>query len=334
MKLARRFWLGLALALALAPQACTSPPAPVRQPALELAPAKLDLGTLTQNQPARASVQLRNLGPFVRPSLAASSARCRAQGLPESLATGQTATLTVICQSDLLGPLQEQLLLLDGDVLATLGIVGKVEPLVGFDTTFLDLRPAFGQTQSADVRLVGARAAQARPKVTTTGGDLVTVTPLPSNAGAVPGFRVACRGHKVGMHAGSLVVATGLPESPTLTLSWGCRVPATLQVEPSHPYFNLRVSGARATTLTVSSTHPGFTVKSAKVSEGPFTATVEKPHPDGRVPITIRVKNHEIPDDARSATGKLLIQTNDPREPNKEVPLFGLGRINKVTRPE
>lgn len=330
MKLARRFWL--ALALALAPQACTSQRAPVRQPALELAPARLDLGTLTQNQPARATVQLRNLGPFVRPSLAASSARCRGQGLPESLAPGQTATLTVICQSDLLGPLQEQLVLLDGDVLATLAIAGKVEPLLGFDTTFVDLRPDFDQTQSADVHLTGARAAQARPKLTTSGGDMVTVTPLPAVAGAVPGFRIACRGHKVGMHAGSLVVATGLPEPPTLTLSWGCRVPATLQVEPSNPYFNLHVSGERATTITVSSTHPGFAVRSAKVSEGPFTAIVEKPNPDGRIPITIRVKNHELPDDARSATGKLLIQSNDPREPSKEVSLFGFGRINKVPR--
>jgi hypothetical protein len=101
-------------------------------------------------------------------------------------------------------------------------------------------------------------------------------------------------------------------------------------VEPSNPYFNLHVSGDRATTITVSSSHPGFAVKSASVTEGPFSATLEKPNSDGSNPITVRVKNNQISDEARSATGKLLIQSNDPREPSKEIPLFGFGKINKV----
>lgn len=66
--------------------------------------------------------------------------------------------------------------------------------------------------------------------------------------------------------------------------------------------------------------HPGF-------SAG---ATLGKANLDGSIPITIRVKNHEIADEARAATGKLLIQSNDAREPHKEVPLFGFGKINKV----
>jgi hypothetical protein len=141
---------------------------------------------------------------------------------------------------------------------------------------------------------------------------------------------VSCQGDKVGMHAGSLLVDTGLREQPSLTLSWGCRVPGTLQVEPSNPTFNLRISGDRATTITVKSRHPGFAVKAAKVTEGPFNATLERPTPDGSFPITVRVNNRQIPDDARSAAGKLIIQSNDPREPSKEIPLLGFGKINKV----
>ena len=212
------------------------------------------------------------------------------------------------------------------------GIVGRVEPVIGFDTAFVDLRPEFGQTTSVDVHLIGKRAAQAVPTVTDTGGDIVTVAPLAGDGARVQGFRVLCKGRPVGMHAGSLVVNTGIAEQPTLTLSWGCRIPATLEVEPSNPYFNLRVSGDRATAILVRSRQPGFAVKSARIVEGPFRATLEKPNPDGSTSIVIRVKNDEIPDDARAATGRLLIESNDKREPRKEVPLLGFGKVNKGER--
>jgi hypothetical protein len=131
------------------------------------------------------------------------------------------------------------------------------------------------------------------------------------------------------MHAGNLVLHTGIPEQPTLSLSWGCRVDGTLAVDPATPYFNLRTGGEPAVTILVRSTQPGFRVKSVRVSEGPFVATRAKPNPDGSLPIVIRVKSGEIPADARSASGKLVIQSNDAREPHKEVPLFGFGKINK-----
>jgi hypothetical protein len=330
VRASRRFCVGLALALGLAP-VCTRPRAPR---AIEVTPARLDLGVVIQNRAVQGTVELRNLGTTaLRLALKASSARCRVQDPPDGLAPGAKVQLSVSCQPDLLGPLQEQLLLLDSaqdKVAATLEIIGKVEPVVGFDTSFVDLRPAFGETQSVDVHLIGQRAHEAKPTIEDTGGYAVTVAPLPADAGRHPGFRISCRGNKVGMHAGNLVVATGLAEQPTVNLSWGCRGQATLEVEPSTPLFNLHVSGDRATTITVSSTQPRFAVKSVRITEGPFTATLEKPKPDGSVPITVRMKNDEIPDDARSATGKLLIESNDSREPSKEVPLFGFGKINKV----
>jgi hypothetical protein len=83
----------------------------------------------------------------------------------------------------------------------------------------------------------------------------------------------------------------------------------------------------------VRSKQPGFVVKSARVVEGPFRATVEKPTADGSTPITLRVQNKDVPTEARAATGKLLIESNDQREPRKEVPLFGFGKVNKATAP-
>jgi hypothetical protein len=59
-----------------------------------------------------------------------------------------------------------------------------------------------------------------------------------------------------------------------------------------------------------------------------------RPGPDGSTPVTVRVNNGEIPNEARAVTGRLLIESSDEREPRKEVPLFGFGRVNKVNRLE
>lgn len=217
-----------------------------------------------------------------------------------------------------------------GIPLATLQIAGWIEPMLGFDTPFVDLRPDFGQTTAVDVHLIGRLSAAAAPKVSSTGGDVVSAAALTADGGQVRGFRLSCKGDRVGMHAGSLLVDTGVAIQPTLTLSWGCRVPATLEVDPANPYFNLRASGDRALQIVVRSTQPGFRVKSARVVEGPFRATLEKPNPDGSTTITVRVQNEEIADEARAATGRLLIDSNDEREPRKEVPLFGFGKVNKA----
>lgn len=319
--------------LGLALYGCRSQGAPAGTRSLALAPPKLDLGVLVENETARARVKLSNPGATLRLRPAASSARCRWQALPETIAERTAVPLAVECRSDLLGPLHEELRILDATddhVVATLQIAGSVEPIIGFDTAFVDLRPEFGHTASAEVHLVGERAAQAAPSVTSTGDDLVTAALLGPPAGAARGLRVSCRGDRVGMHAGSLVVETGVADRPTLTLSWGCRVPATLDVQPANPYFNLRISGDRATTIRVSSSQPGFAVSSARVIEGPFRASLDRPNPDGSIPITIRVNNDAVPDEARAATGTLLILSNDRREPRKEVPLFGFGKVNKA----
>jgi hypothetical protein len=326
------------LALFVAAQGCKRQSEPARKRAVELAPSTIDLGVFPQNETVRGNVQLRNLDSrTMRLRSTASSTRCRWQDLPETLAGGTTMALQVGCRSDLMGPFEEKLTVLDaerGDAAATLRIIGTVEPIIGFDTAFVELMPEFGQTTSTDVRLVGKQVARAAPRIISTGGDVVTVAALRADAGPVQGFRLSCKGNRVGMHAGSIVVATGVAEQPTLTLSWGCRVPATLDVEPSTPYFNLHISGDRATTILVRSSQPEFLVKSARVIEGPFRATLEKPTPDGSTPIAIRVKNDEIPDEARAATGTMLIQSNDAREPRKEVPLFGFGKVNKTDRHE
>jgi len=213
------FWSRWALVLGVLAHGCARP-VPARKPQVAVLPSRLDLGVLTQDESAQGTVELSSLGASVaRLGTVASSARCRWLALPGELAPGARVRLSVLCQSDLLGPLEEQLTLLDasrGEGLAALSIVGRVEPIVGFATAFVDLRPAWGQVESRDVPLVGKRAREVRPKVTTTGGDIVSATPVAAAAGGMPGLRISCRADRVGMHAGSLVMATGIAEHPKL----------------------------------------------------------------------------------------------------------------------
>ena len=330
--LARRFpWLSLALALVGCKGSRPTPsPSP---PSLDWLPGTVDLGRFAQDEAAHATVRLRNNSPAaVRLTAASSSARCRFQDVPEPLPGHATVPLGITCRSDLLGPLREELSLSGRDQsihLGALRIIGRVEPLLGFDTGFVDLRPAFGRTATAEIRLVGKYAARARPRIVDTGGAMLTAQPV---AGRPTAFQLSCSGDRVGMHAGSLTLETGIPEPATLTLSWGCRVPGTLEVDPTNPYFNLRASGDRATTILVRGERPGFRVRAATITEGPFRASVGRPGPDGRWPITVQVLKNKIPPESRTATGTLVIHSNDAREPRKAIPLFGFGKVN-LARP-
>jgi hypothetical protein len=305
--------------------------------ALSLSPSRLELGTLLPNQPVERTVELSNTSVgSVRFRESSTSSRCQwTQPLTE-LPVDARVHRTVRCQSDLHGPLKEQLTLTDErpNVPPTaLEITATVVPLVAFEPSFVDLRPEFGQTVHADITAIGAKLQDARLKLEPTSPSVVSVSALPAKPGEPPRFRLTCRADQVGMHAGSLVAHTSLAEPATIALSWGCRVPGTLEVNPSNPYFNLKVSGDKAITIEVKSRQPGFEMRSVRIKEGPFTASTKPRNPDGSYSVEISVVNHEIPDEARSASGTLVIESNDLREPHKEVPLFGFGQINKVQPP-
>jgi hypothetical protein len=74
-------------------------------------------------------------------------------------------------------------------------------------------------------------------------------------------------------------------------------------------------------------------VQSVRITEGPFAAKFEHAEDDNTYRIDVTVLKDRILDEARAATGTLIIVSNDRTEPRKEVPLFGTGRVNKVTAP-
>jgi hypothetical protein len=83
----------------------------------------------------------------------------------------------------------------------------------------------------------------------------------------------------------------------------------------------------------VKSSQPKFEVQSVRVLEGPFAARFEHAEDDNTYSVDVTVLGDRIDDEARAATGTLLIVSNDRTEPRREVPLFASGRINKAPAP-
>ena len=310
-----------------------SPPAP----RLRWEPERLDLGRIDQDQEARGAVVVKNDGAEVLHIAAVDPSRfCSGRIEPLVIAPGYSANLAVTCRSDLHGPLREEIGIRSDDPRlprATVQVTGEVTPRYAFDLPVVALAMPFGEERAQEVHLVGTLAGEARPRLTGPAAPDTEIAELPVQPGKPRGYRVRCLGRKVGANAGNIVVATGLPRPAEIAIPYACNVIGTLQVEPTNPYFNLKVSGDKAVRITVRSSEPGFEVKAVRVTSGPFAARFAHAEDDGAYDIDVTVQTERIADETRAIAGTLLIESNDRTEPRKELPLFGSGRINKVAAP-
>lgn len=207
------------------------------------------------------------------------------------------------------------------------------QPAVAFERDVLALKLAFGTRASARMAVLGPRASAARLVPRAATHPAVKARVMAPDAVLAVDVTAAKEesGLPVGMHVGNIVVDTGLPEAPTLTLPYSIRVTGTLDVSPTNPYFNLRDPAAHARTIIVRSTAAepaAFAVTEAKVLSGPFTATVEKVGPS-LFHVQVRVRPNDVPGDDRGVVGRLVIVSNDPTEPAKEIPLAAFGRLDR-----
>jgi hypothetical protein len=312
-------------------------PPPVPAPRVRFEPARLELGRGDQDEELRGAVTVRNVGtaPLVIGRIE-SSRFCAGRIGVETIAPGVATDLAVTCRSDLHGPLREGIDLRPTDpslAVATLQIRAEITPRLAFDVPAVDLSMPFGEERSLEVHLVGRLAERSRPRLIEAAGADSDISPIPPAPGRGPGYRIRCRGRKVGSNGGNLVVATGLDQPAEVAIPYVCKVQGTLEVSPSNPFFNLKVSGDKAVRLSVRSSQPGFEVQAVRVTSGPFAARFEHAEDDGTYRVDVAVLNERIADETRALTGTLLIVSNDRTEPRKEVPLFGSGRINKVAVP-
>jgi len=202
-----------------------------------------------------------------------------------------------------------------------------------FDTDVLVFDVTWPERAWRIVSLRGPLAARARLSVA---GPLPHGLELELESGQSQNARVRVQSCAAtpGTHVGNLIFETGLQDPPRLLLPYSCRVRGTLQVEPTNPYFNLRVSGPKHVRLLVRSTEPGFRVEAAEIVQGPFASSILAPDvaeqalPATTVPIDISVRESELSSAARGYQGLLRIHSTDRSEPIREVPLFAFGKLN------
>jgi hypothetical protein len=308
-----------------------SPPAPAAR--LMLQPPRLDLGRLVQDQEARATAVIRNQGSALLQIDAVDASRfCSGRVEPGTIPPGGSATLVVSCRSDLYGPLREGIDIHSNDPQrpkTTVPIVGEVAPLFAFDLPLIALEMPFGEERAQEVHFVGTRIEQARPRLDAAAAPDSEIVALPARSGSPAGYRLRCLGRKVGTSAGNIVVVSGLDRPREIAIPYSCKVIGTLQVTPSNPFFNLKLSGSKAVRINVKSTQPDFEVRSVRVLEGPFAARFEHAEEGNSYRVEVTVLSDRIDEEARAVVGRLLIESSDRTEPHKEVPLFGSGRVSR-----
>ena len=273
-----------------------------------------EMGPIVMDEPARRSIIVSNAGALpLEIGTIEASRFCSASIDPKTIAPGANGQLEVTCRSDLYGPLREFLLAHSNDPLSErvpIELVGNVTPLFAFDAQVVNLEMPFGEERSQDVHLVGTLVAKAAARLKNSAlAEDSSVTLLPDKAGSTRGFRIRCKGKKAGVH-------------------YVCKVAGTLEISPTNPYFNLKIPGPKVVSVEVRSSQPGFEVRGALVLEGPFAASVEGPLSDNSFRVQVKVLEERVTEENRGILGKVMVLSNDRTEPEKEIPLFGFGKLN------
>jgi hypothetical protein len=203
----------------------------------------------------------------------------------------------------------------------------RVEPKLAFDALVVGLETDFGAPLTRQVRLRGklSRAAKLEaPIFEKHDPSQPRVKILPADATRPMGLEFTLDAKRVADGAGGLRVKTGVPGRDPLALSFTYRVRGFVQVTPSRPYVNLRVPDEKVSVL-ISSRRSEFELTRVEIAEGPFRAELGERHRDGGRYVLVSAQKAELPADQRGALGRMVVFSNDPAEPAKDIPLFALG---------
>lgn len=199
-----------------------------------------------------------------------------------------------------------------------------VEALLAFEPPQVRLQANHGESPTVEAWLVGKLVASAKLEVDRASLQGIEVEPLerPQDGGVQRGLRVKLTSREIGSAHGAVKIATGFAELPTLELRYSLLVrgnlttPQQIYLDPSRPTLAER-------TIQIKSTRPDFKLTAARVVEGPFQATKLGPNAKGEQEV--RVTTTAPADRKTSLTGKLLLVSNDPLEPQKAVKLTVAG---------
>ncbi|MGC4087398.1 MAG: DUF1573 domain-containing protein [Polyangiaceae bacterium] len=297
--------------------------APSAAPRLVIEKASHDFGQVSLGARVTAEFVLRNAGTApLDVGQVAEVMGCGGSVEPKRLGPAQSGRLAVWCQPSVKGPLGVSLRVPSNDAeVHEVALNGQVLPRLGLERTVLGFVLHAGEERSEDVRLLGDRLAEARLSVVESG-------PAGCKAELASGaLRVTCRGGAPGLGSGDVVLTTGLDEPARLTLPCTLDVRGDIKVSPTNPYFNLRTSGPKQVLLELQSAREDFQVSRVEVVDGAFSAKLEQVGAHA-YRVDLRVDEARISPQDRSALGTLRIFSNDPSEPQKDVPLSAFGVPN------
>jgi len=335
----KRTSLGLVIAAVLATSALSvgckkKPPVATATAAAELKAeeAKFDFGKAVEGDKLEHTFVLNNPGgaPLKTLRTQTSCGCTTAQAASDTIPPGGKVELKVVF--DTLGRVGKNRKFIDITTDSTkservrLEILAEIEPLFSFEPRFVRMTPKYGEEAKQEVKLVGKSVAEAKPKIVETVGEGVTAE-LAQSADGQPIVRLVASGKKIGVGSGRVVLDTGLERPNRAVLRFAWDVKGNIEVVPSYPYFDPSRPDLNQRILRVRSSKEGFKLTSVKVTEGPFKASIE-PTPkadakDAGAPTQVApgyaVKVELDSSKGELKDGKLLLVSNDPIEPKREV---------------
>ena len=139
-----------------------------------------------------------------------------------------------------------------------------------------------------------------------------------TDAGKRRGLRITVEPKEVGQGSAKVVLATGLPQRPEIehVVLWSARgnVEAPRQV-----HLDLGQPGHAEQVIQVRSRRPDFRLTAARIVEGPFRAAVLDAPVGAQRSIRLTTTLAGPPN--VPTMGRLVLESNDPLEPKKEVVL-------------
>jgi len=327
-----RAWPLVGALLACAWQVSFSAPAFAEQapppPAISVEEPVYDFGKVPEGGAIRHVFKVKNIGgtPLEIKSVSAACGCTAAAPKEKQIAPGRTSEIEVQFDTrNRPGRNEKTVTVVSNDPKTpslTLLIRAEVEQLLSFDPPFTRLGTGKDEAPTAEVWLTGKLAARARPRIVKIepAGGAAKIAVIDKAQGALKrrGLRITVDPTRLGQGSARVVVATGLAQPAQIEhfVSWN--VSGNIEA-PRQVHLDLAQPASRERIIQITSRRSDFRLRGARVVEGPFEATLLPPTGAGQPSIKLTTKLTTPP--ATFTQGKLLLESNDPLEPKKEVTL-------------
>ena len=306
---------------------------------IELAEVEHDFGTVTEGETVKHTFIVKNTGTTpllisrVRSSCGCTAAVTKDKEVPPG---GQTEIEVSFNTTGRMGPNRKTITIQSNDDKnpnAKIEIKAMIERLLAFQPSIVRLNVKHGEEQKIEAWLTGKLMDDAKLVVGQIEGDddvKVEVAEKKEGDKTIKGIRVSLKGSKVGRTNGTIKIATGVEKVPELVLRFNANVMGNVELRPRALYFDNRNPKGKERVMRVTSTREGFKLTSAKILEGPYKATIEKPETGAGYEVHVTLEAKE--DQKDNLNGKLQLVSNDPLEPKIEVPL-NVRQLPNLVRP-